>query len=67
MLATIGSGRKITPEQVAERFGQGRTMSAAKAKAAGMVDQVGTMAEALASLRTQAGTLRRRYSALAFD
>jgi signal peptide peptidase SppA len=67
MLATIGEGRKLTAEDVAARFGQGRTMSAAKAHAAGMVDRIGTTAEMLASLRTGAGTLRRRYSALAFD
>lgn len=67
MVSTIGAGRKLAADDVVRNFGKGRVMTAAKAQAAGMVDKIGTMAEALASLRTQSGTLRRRYSALAFD
>jgi hypothetical protein len=42
-------------------------MSAQRAQAAGMVDRIGTMAELLGTMRTQAGSVRRRYSAVAFD
>jgi signal peptide peptidase SppA len=66
MLATIATGRKMKPDQVAEHFGQGRMMSAARAKDAGMVDRVGSMADLLSSLRTSSGAIRRRFSTLAF-
>jgi signal peptide peptidase SppA len=67
MFATIASGRKIAADKVAADFGQGRMMSAQRAVQAGMVDRIGTMAELLGSMRTQAGGLRRRYSSVAFD
>lgn len=67
MLSSIAAGRKMSTDQVTANFGKGRTMSAARAKDAGMVDRVGTMAELLSSLRTQSGTVRRRFSSLAFD
>lgn len=66
-IATAAAGRKSTPDAVRANYGQGRMLGARQALAAGMVDKVGTMAEMLGSLRTQAGALRRRYSALAFD
>jgi signal peptide peptidase SppA len=67
MFATIAAGRKVAADKVASDFGQGRMMSAQRAHAAGMVDRVGTMAELLGTMRTQAGSVRRRYSAVAFD
>jgi ClpP class serine protease len=67
MFATIAAGRKVAADKIAADFGKGRMMSAAKAKDAGMVDRVGTMAELLGSLRTQAGSVRRRFSAVLFD
>jgi signal peptide peptidase SppA len=67
MFATIAAGRKIAAAKVASDFGQGRMMSAQRAASAGMVDRIGTMAELLGTMRTQAGGVRRRYSAVAFD
>lgn len=67
MLASIAAGRKLTSADVVASFGQGRMKSAKDAQSAGMVDRVGSMAELLASLHTQGGQVRRRYSALAFD
>jgi signal peptide peptidase SppA len=67
MMAAIGAGRKVAADKVRADFGKGRMMSAARAKDAGMVDRIGTMAELLGSLRTQSGSVRRRFSALAFE
>lgn len=66
-VAAIAAGRKTPADTVRETYGKGRVMSAQNALAAGMIDRVGTMAELLGSLHTQAGTVRRRFSALAFD
>lgn len=66
-VATIAAGRKAQADTVRASYGRGRTMSAKSALSAGMIDRVGTMADLLGTLHTQAGTVRRRYSALAFD
>lgn len=63
MLAAIAAGRKITADDVAARFGQGRMKTAPTAQTAGMVDKVGSFADLLGSLHTQAGQVRRRMSA----
>jgi signal peptide peptidase SppA len=67
MFAAIAGGRKVAADKARADFGKGRMMSAARARDAGMLDRVGTMAELLGSLRTQTGAVRRRFSALAFD
>jgi capsid assembly protease len=63
----VATGRKLNADKVRSDFGQGRTVSAQEAVRRGMADRVGTMADVLASLRTQAGGVRRRFSAAAFD
>lgn len=67
MFSTIAAGRKIDAGRVAADFGKGRMMSAQRAKAAGMVDRIGTMSDLVGALRTQSGSVRRRFSALAFE
>lgn len=66
-VATVAKGRKTTPDQVEAAYGKGRMLGAQAALAAGMVDKIGSVQDLLASLRTSAGTVRRRYSAFAFD
>jgi signal peptide peptidase SppA len=65
-IATIAQGRKTTQDAVRSDFGQGRMLLARAAVNAGMVDKIGSMSDVLASLRTKAGGVRRRMSALAF-
>lgn len=50
----VAAGRGVTPAVVRADYGQGRTLSAKPAKAAGMVDAIGTFDDALA----RAGRLR---------
>ena len=64
-VSTVAAGRKVSPDAVKSSFGKGRMMSAEHAVRAGMADKIGTMADVLASLRTQRGAVRKR-SALAF-
>lgn len=42
-LADVAAGRNTTKELVAERYGEGRTLLARPAKAAGMVDRIDTL------------------------
>lgn len=65
-IATVAAGRKVSQDTVRADFGQGRTLMAKDALKAGMADKIGSMADVLASLRTKAGGMRRRYSAHAF-
>lgn len=46
----VAQGRGVTPKVVKADFGEGRMLSAKAAKAAGMVDKVGTMDEAITYL-----------------
>lgn len=46
----IAAGRRITVEAVASRFGQGRTLTASAALAAGMVDRIATLDQVLSEL-----------------
>ena len=62
---TVAKGRGVSPDKVRADFGKGRTMGAAHAVQLGMADRVGTLSDAVASLRTKAGTVRRR-TAMAF-
>ncbi len=64
-IRAVAEGRKVSADRVRSDFGQGRVIGAAQAKALGMVDHVGTMADVLASLRIKTGAVRRR-TALAF-
>jgi protease-4 len=50
----VAEGRKMTPDQV-EAIAQGRVWSGAKAKEIGLVDEVGTLDEAVAKAATLAG------------
>ena len=54
--------RKVMPATVLEKFGQGGTMVAAKALAAGMIDSVSTYEDALISLKQE--TMSMDYSTL---
>ena len=66
MTGTIAKGRNLDQDKVRADFGMGRIMGPSQAMTARMADRTGAMAEAVASLRTQRGTLRRRFSAGAF-
>ena len=64
-LADVARGRRTSVDAVRDSFGRGRTVDAQRAVQLGMADQVGTLADVLASLRTLSVALRKR-SALAF-
>lgn len=51
-IAAVAANRGVTPQTVQADFGQGKVMLAGKAVAAGLADEVGTMADALNYLRT---------------
>lgn len=55
-VAAVADGRGVTPAVVATQFGQGRTVSAAEALAAGMVDRIATLDQVLAELLTSENT-----------
>lgn len=55
-LANVAEGRGVTVTHVVERFGNGRVLLAEKAKAAGLVDRIGTLQQVLDELRAKAGT-----------
>jgi signal peptide peptidase SppA len=48
----VAAGRDITPKQVRDGYGQGRTLLASRALAAGMVDRVATLEDVIAELLT---------------
>ena len=49
-LADVARGRQVDVATVREKFGRGRMIDAARAKAVGMIDRIGTFDEALARL-----------------
>lgn len=51
----VARGRGVSPGDVRNGYGQGRALSAADAKAAGMVDRIATMEETLARLTGRPG------------
>ena len=55
-LAAVASGRRTTPEAVAQQFGQGRTLTAEQALAVGMIDRIATLDQVLAELITPQST-----------
>lgn len=46
----VARGRGVTPAAVKSGYGEGRALSAPEAKAAGLIDRIGTMEETLARL-----------------
>ena len=62
---TVAAGRKVSADRVRADFGKGRTVSAPQAVQLGMADKIGTLGDAIASLRTKSGSVRRR-TAMAF-
>ncbi len=61
----VAAGRGASLAKVSDQFGKGRTVRAEQAVKLGMADRIGSLSDALANVRTKAGTVRRR-SALAF-
>jgi signal peptide peptidase SppA len=55
-LQSLATGRNLPLTAVAANFGQGRTLSAAEALAAGMIDRIATLDEVLAELLGGKGT-----------
>lgn len=51
----VAKGRGVSPDVVRKSYGRGATMSAAAAKAAGMVDRVATLDDVLRQLTTPSG------------
>jgi ClpP class serine protease len=51
-LEAVAHGRRTTPEDVTDNFGQARMVSSADALAAGMVDSIATLDQVLAELGT---------------
>lgn len=64
-IKAVAQGRGVTPAVVRESFGQGRTLGAKAALAAGMVDRIATMPEVLSGL-IKPRSMAKRRSALAF-
>ncbi|MFK4538016.1 signal peptide peptidase SppA [Bradyrhizobium ottawaense] len=61
-VATVARGREVPASVVAERFGQGDCLLADAAKAAGMVDRIGSIEDAVsASAPTAAGKASAAY------
>lgn len=54
----VARGRGVTPAAVRGGFGEGRALSAKDAKAAGLIDRIGTMDETLARLSSAQGRSR---------
>jgi ClpP class serine protease len=50
-VAAVAQGRRTTAERVLAEFGRGGMLIAGRAKAAGMIDQLGTLADAMALAR----------------
>ena len=61
-VADVAAGRRVAADQVEEGYGGGRVLTAKKAKAAGMVDRVETLAQTVQRLG-RAGGARRAISA----
>lgn len=57
-LSDVAAGRGLTAAQVEDKYGGGQVLSSKRALAAGMVDRVETLGQAIARLSTPAG--RRR-------
>ncbi|MHB8283914.1 MAG: S49 family peptidase, partial [Caulobacteraceae bacterium] len=64
-IRAVAQGRKVSADRVRTDFGQGRTVGAQRAVELGMADRIGTLGDAINSLRTKSGTVRRR-TAMAF-
>lgn len=52
-VAAVAKGRKVSQAAVRDGFGQGRVLTAKDARAAGMIDRVGTMRDVLGSLSVE--------------
>lgn len=50
-VAAVAANRKVSVETVQQNFGQGKVMLAPQAKAAGLIDRVGTLNQVVAELR----------------
>ena len=61
----VAQGRGVQTSRVADSFGKGRTVRADQAVKLGMADRIGSLADAVAGLRTKSGAIRRR-SAISF-
>ncbi len=59
-VADVGRGRKTNADNVAANYGQGRTLLAKPALAAGMIDGIDTLDATLARLQPRAQSLGRR-------
>lgn len=66
-LKAVARGRKTTVQDVFDNFGQGRTMSAKAALAAGMIDAVATPAEAIKIATSRSAARASRLARLAED
>jgi len=63
-VADVAAGRKVSADVVRSDYGKGLTLTATAAKAAGMVDRVGTMDDTLRRLSTpqgRAAVMRAEY------
>ncbi len=65
-IGAVAAGRKITPKQAQERFGDGRVMSVREALSTGLADREATLDEVVAGLRAGTGRAWRRRAAFAF-
>jgi signal peptide peptidase SppA len=54
-VAAVAANRGVTPETVSQNFGQGKVMLAPRAKAAGLVDRIGTLQQVVSELQTKYG------------
>jgi signal peptide peptidase SppA len=61
-LADVAKGRNTTTDFVREQYGQGRTLLARKALAAGMVDRVDTLESTLRRFQRKPAAVTRRQS-----
>lgn len=52
-VAAVATNRNVSPETVNKNFGQGKVMLAPAAKAAGLVDRVGTLNQVVGELRAK--------------
>lgn len=58
----VAEGRRTSMKKVGSDFGQGRTVNASAAIASGMADNIGTMADVLASLTPKTTSRRRAFA-----
>lgn len=66
-IGVVAKNRGVTRAKVLSDFGQGRTLSATRAKDAGMVDRVGTLEDVLTTMGATRATGAERGSLLADD